>query len=200
MPAAADPNIAITVSGPAGSAPAQAPQSQDTRLDLRAQLQEILDKRQLSAHFQPIVELARAEIVGYEGLIRGPEGSALRAPLDLLRVANKYELALRLERLCRQTVIESFARLGVPQRLFLNVRPQCLALPGMGTTATREMLQRLGLTPDRIVIELTENQPIFHFDSVRTALTNYRAMGFRVAIDDLGEGFASFRLWSELRP
>ncbi len=124
----------------------------------------------------------------------------MRDPVELFRIANKHGYALRLERLCRQTVLESFSRLALPHKLFLNVRPQCLALPGLGTIATRELLRRLGLAPDRIIIELTENLPIFDFDSVRAALTNYRNLGFNVAIDDLGEGFSSFRLWSELRP
>lgn len=168
--------------------------------ELLGLLDEILAKRQLEAHFQPILDLKSGGIIGYEGLIRGPVGTPLHAPFELLRAANKHGYALRLERLCRQTVLESFARLGLPHKLFLNVRPQCLALPGLGTTATRELLRRLGLSPERIVIELTENSPFFDFSSVRAALTDYRNLGFNVAIDDLGEGFASFRLWSELRP
>ena len=80
------------------------------------------------------------------------------------------------------------------------MRPQCLALPGLGTTATRELLRQLDVQPERIVIELTEHLPMFDFSSVRTALTSYRSLGCQVAIDDLGEGFASFRMWSELRP
>ena len=121
-------------------------------------------------------------------------------PVELFRAAVKHGLVLRLERLCRLTVVQAFARLGLPQRLFLNVRPQCLALPGLGTTATRELLRQLDIQPERIVIELTEHLPMFDFSSVRTALTSYRSLGFQVAIDDLGEGFASFRMWSELRP
>ena len=163
-------------------------------------LEEILDKRLLEAHFQPILDLRSGEVIGFEGLIRGPADTPLRAPIELFRWATKYGLALRLERLCRQTVLETFAGLGLSQRLFLNVRPQCLTLPGLGTAATGELLSRLGLSPERIVIELTENLPIFDFTSVREALTSYRNMGFSVAIDDLGEGFASFRTWSELRP
>jgi EAL domain-containing protein (putative c-di-GMP-specific phosphodiesterase class I)/GGDEF domain-containing protein len=163
-------------------------------------IEEVIDRGLLEAHFQPILDLGSGEVIGFEGLIRGPADTPLRAPAELFRSANKHGLALRLERLCRQTVLESFARLGLPHKLFLNVRPQCLALPGLGTVATRELLRRLALSPERIVIELTENLPIFDFASVRAALTSYRNLGFHVAIDDLGEGFASFRLWSELRP
>jgi predicted signal transduction protein with EAL and GGDEF domain len=51
-----------------------------------------------------------------------------------------------------------------------------------------------------VVIELTEDYPTYDFRLVHESLMLYRAMGFRVAIDDLGEGFASLRLWSELKP
>ncbi len=50
------------------------------------------------------------------------------------------------------------------------------------------------------MIELTEDYPTLDFREVHEALMAYRSMGLRVAIDDLGEGFASLRLWSELRP
>jgi len=163
-------------------------------------LEEILDNRLLEAHFQPVLNLGSGEVIGFEGLIRGPAGTPLRAPVELFRCATKYGYALRLERLCRQTVLETFATLGLSHKLFLNVRPQCLALPALGSAASGEFLARLGLSPQRIVIELTENLPIFDFTSVRAALTTYRNMGFSVALDDMGEGFASFRTWSELRP
>ena len=170
------------------------------RSDQLVLLRKIIDERLLEAHFQPIVDLGSGTVLGFEGLIRGPEHTPLRMPVDLFRAAVKHGLVLRLERLCRLTVVQSFARLGLPQRLFLNVRPQCLALPGLGTAATRELLRQLDIEPERIVIELTEHLPMFDFSSVRTALTSYRSLGFQVAIDDLGEGFASFRMWSELRP
>ena len=170
------------------------------RSDQLALLRRIIDERLLEAHFQPIIDLASGAVVGYEGLIRGPVDTPLRMPVELFRAAVKHGLVLRLERLCRLTVVQAFARLGLPRRLFLNVRPQCLALSSLATTATAEMLRQLDLPPERIVIELTEHLPMFDFSSVRTALTRYRSLGFQVAIDDLGEGFASFRMWSELRP
>lgn len=163
-------------------------------------LNRIIDERLLQAHFQPIIELSTGAVAGYEGLIRGPADSPLHLPADLFRAAVKHGLVLRLERLCRLTVVQAFARLGLPRLLFLNVRPQCLALPGPGTSTTCELLRQLAIAPERMVIELTEHLPMLDFSSVRTALAGYRALGFGVAIDDLGEGFASFRTWSELRP
>src|SRR5262249_22168839 len=70
---------------------------------------------------------------------------------------------------------------------------------GFDQSRAARFLASLGVDPKRVVIELTEDAS-FDFRQVRESLMLYRAMGFRVAIDDLGEGFASLRLWSELEP
>jgi EAL domain-containing protein (putative c-di-GMP-specific phosphodiesterase class I) len=58
----------------------------------------------------------------------------------------------------------------------------------------------LGIPPSQVVIELTEQSPTEDFALLDTALHHYRAMGFSIALDDLGAGYSSLRLWSELRP
>ena len=65
---------------------------------------------------------------------------------------------------------------------------------------TLQLLQTLGIPPSQVVIELTEQSPTDDFTLLDTALHHYRAMGFSIALDDLGAGYSSLRLWSELRP
>lgn len=62
------------------------------------------------------------------------------------------------------------------------------------------MLREYGIAPSQIVIELTEQAPTDDFQLLQTALHHYRDMGFSIALDDLGAGYSSLRLWSELRP
>ncbi|HEY0665392.1 MAG TPA: GGDEF domain-containing protein [Gallionella sp.] len=163
-------------------------------------LQNILDQRNLSALFQPIMDLSRGTILGYEGLIRGPADSLLHSPINLFAVAKQQGLALETEMLSRQIVLESFAALDLPGKLFLNVSPEALTHPSFKNGQTLAYLEKIGLDPARVIIEITENQPTFDFQGMRNALLHYREMGFQIAIDDLGEGFSSLRLWSELRP
>ena len=92
-------------------------------------LVEIVDKRQLTAHFQPIVSMPSGKIVGYEGLIRGPSDSPLHSPLRLFKAAGQWGLSLEVERLCRQVTLETFVRLNLTGKLFLNVSPECLLQP-----------------------------------------------------------------------
>lgn len=163
-------------------------------------LLEIIAQRRLTALFQPVVLMDNGEIAGYEGLIRGPSDSPLHSPLNLFRAANENGLAVEVEHLSRQVVLESFARLNLPGKLFLNVSPECLLQRNAKHGETLGYIHNLGLRPDRVIIELTENQRVYDYNLMREAVKHYRAMGFEIAIDDLGEGFSSLRLWSELRP
>lgn len=167
---------------------------------LRAHLLDILSKRHLSALFQPIIHMQSGAIIGYEGLIRGPSDSPLHAPMNLFKVARANHLTLQVEHLCRRIVLERFAELDLPGKLFLNVSPECLLLRDARHGETLGYIAQLGINPERVIIELTENQPTYDYDLMREAVLHYRNMGFQIAIDDLGEGFSSLRLWSELRP
>ncbi|GIZ54010.1 GGDEF domain-containing protein [Noviherbaspirillum aridicola] len=167
---------------------------------LLSRLREILSLRQLSALFQPIINIQRGEIVGYEGLIRGPSDSPLHSPLNLFKVARANNLSVEVEHMCRRVVLERFAELDLPGKLFLNVSPDMLLQPRARHGETLGYIHEVGIHPDRVIIELTENQPAYDYDLLREAVRHYRGMGFQIAIDDLGEGFSSLRLWSELRP
>lgn len=163
-------------------------------------LHEILQQRKLNALFQPILDMRSGEIAGYEGLIRGPADSPLHSPFNLFGAAQRFGLSLETEMLSRHIVLETFAKLDLPGNLFLNVSPETLTHPHFKNGRTLDFMMQVGIAPERVIIELTENQPTYDFATMCSALLHYRSMGFKIALDDLGEGFSSLRLWSELRP
>ncbi len=165
-----------------------------------SELQHIIEQRALNTLLQPILDLKSGEFLGFEGLIRGPADSALHSPANLFAAAGQQGLSLELEMLARQTVLQAFASQGLPGHLFLNVSPDALTHPSFKNGQTLAFIHENNIDPQRVVIEITENQPTFDFHGMREALLHYRGMGFKIAIDDLGEGFSSLRLWSELRP
>ncbi|UJP04557.1 MAG: GGDEF domain-containing protein [Nitrosomonas sp.] len=169
-----------------------------SRSELFSHLNVIIEQRQLTPNFQPIVSMANGGIFAYEGLIRGPSNSALHSPLSLFRAAAQFGLLPELERLCRQVTLEAFVRLKLVGKLFLNVSPVCLLDANFKNGETLDFMAMLGLEPHRVVIELTENQPTYDYSLLFEAVRHYRSMGFEIAIDDLGEGFSSLRLWFEL--
>ncbi|NHQ88015.1 GGDEF domain-containing protein [Iodobacter sp. HSC-16F04] len=167
---------------------------------LKHELENIISQNQLTALFQPIASTRDGEIFGYEGLIRGPSASFLHSPINLFRVAEELGCLHALDFACRKAVIKAFVKEELSGRLFLNVIPSCLAEQDFKPGATLALLTDAGLTPQRVVIELTETQPTHDYNLLKEALLHYRNMGFKIALDDLGEGFSSLRLWSELKP
>lgn len=172
----------------------------EIRQDVAAHLRQLLQERRLAAVFQPIFGFREGRILGYEALVRGPEGSMLETPFELFAAAQQAGLAVELNMACVAQILRSFAARGLDGNVFLNVSPQLIQQRGFDRERVTRFLDDLGLAPARVVIELTEDYPTVDFRMVHEALMLYRAMGFRVAIDDLGEGFASLRLWSELKP
>ncbi len=166
----------------------------------RARIDGIIRDRQLNAIYQPIVHMEDACIVGYEGLIRGPSDSPLHSPLMLFQAARECGCALEIEYLSRAIVLETFVRLDIPGKVFLNVSPDTLLIEGWKSGDTLRYIEKSGLEPEQIVIELTENSATLEYGVLREATRHYRSMGFEIAMDDLGEGFSSLRLWSEIRP
>jgi EAL domain-containing protein (putative c-di-GMP-specific phosphodiesterase class I) len=163
-------------------------------------LETVLEGRAITVVFQPILALARGGVVGHEALVRGPTGTRLESPAALFaaaRAAGEYE---RLAILCIQETLRAFSANGSRGLLFLNMSPLLVQRPGFDPGRARRFLEDLALCPASVVIELTEDFPAIDMRHLRDSLLLYRSMGFRVALDDLGEGFSSLRLWSELRP
>ena len=171
-----------------------------SELDMQAELQRIIECRLLTPVFQPIIALDSRCILGYEALIRGPENSPLHTPDQLFSTARSTKQLASLEFACRTVSCEKFVELNLSGKLFLNMTPLSFTDSQYRDGVTRETLQRIGLSPERVVFELTESQPLDQFDLLRAASEHFQRQGFAIALDDLGAGYAGLRVWSELCP
>jgi diguanylate cyclase (GGDEF)-like protein len=163
-------------------------------------LEEILSQGSLTPLFQPIICLHKQQIFGYEALIRGPSDSPLHSPINLFNTANINGRLAELDLLCRKTVIKRFGELGLSEKLFINTSPVALLEEDYPHGHTIKYLNEAGISPQNVVIELTEQYPIEDYALMRQATQHYREMGFSIAIDDLGAGYSGLRTWSELKP
>lgn len=163
-------------------------------------LDSLIEQRRLHAVLQPILDLRTRTLRAHEGLIRGPEDGLLRNPDQLFAIARASNRLMALERACRTTILSRFAELRLPGLLFLNIGPGSLEDPHFFNGETETLLRNLHLTPSRVVLELTEHDAVADFDQLQQQLRLLRNLGFRFAIDDLGEGFSNLRMWSEVRP
>ncbi len=151
--------------------------------------------------FQPIICLADGVTHGHEALIRGPSGGPLHAPQALFKTAERHGLAARLDLACLRVSLAAYARSGAKGRLFLNVSPLTLLPEDLDPQSLAREFEAMGIPARRIVLELTETtSPGYEYGLLRQRMESFRRVGFEIAMDDLGEGFSSLRLWSELMP
>ncbi|MDY0013915.1 MAG: EAL domain-containing protein [Rhodocyclaceae bacterium] len=166
-----------------------------------AQLREILQNRALDYLFQPIFDLSRQQLLGYEALMRGPAGSPLHAPEALLSVARAAGLSLELELTGGAIAVERFAHLGLPGKLFLNASAGaiCRVARDLGGPLLHSTVGA-GFFPGRLVVELTEHERVSDFDAMTEAAATLRGLGIQLALDDFGDGRSSLRLWAQIQP
>lgn len=170
---------------------------QRVRKGLVERLRQILEKNDIRAVYQPIVDLADARVVGYEGLARGPKGTDFELPHMLFTVAIEGGLSWKLESLCHAAIFQALNRMGADQWLFVNTLP---------SVVENLQISRLngGIVgsdlPRRVVLEITEREAIKDFARFSRALDHFKAEGFRVAIDDFGCGYSSLEAVAHLKP
>ena len=167
---------------------------------LAVALDRLIAQRGFDIHFQPLVAIDRAEIFGFEALTRAKVDGPLHSPLVLFEAAARCGRLVELERIIVRLALSRFKALGLPGLLFLNVTADTLLASHGRVAMLAGELATLGLPSSRVVIELTETRPIDDIVQLGDTLEELRAHGFRVALDDLGEGFASLRRWIEMRP
>src|SRR5262249_35260877 len=104
------------------------------------------------------------------------------------------------DRHCRRKALKTARELTAPYRLFVNVVPASMYDPDFQGTGLIKLLEGLGLTPDRIVLEVSEQHAIENYTLFVEALTNFEQMGFLIAVDDIGAGYSGLETIAHLKP
>lgn len=159
--------------------------------NLEARFQSALDRSWMA--FQPIVDVSTRTVFAYEALIRTEEQS-LRRPDLLLATAERLERIHQLGRTVRAAVARAAVEAPDSALLFVNVH---------GLELTDEELYApdgpLAKLSKRVVLEITERIGI---DEVAgpTSVAMLRRLGYRIAVDDLGAGYAALGALATLEP
>ncbi len=169
-------------------------------LNERFELEQILVFKQVTPVFQPIVSLESGTIYGHESLSRLTHGGAISNPEELFDKARKYGMTSEVEKLCREKALSRASELGLGGKIFLNVCPALLHTEGHRPGFTAELLNHLGINHSRIVFELTEKTLISDYALFERGVAHYRSQGYRIAIDDLGDGYAGLKMLSQVVP
>jgi EAL domain-containing protein (putative c-di-GMP-specific phosphodiesterase class I) len=166
----------------------------------RRQLFELVIEGQVRSVYEPIVEVETRTVFGYEALARGPEGTELHSPAKLFATATEQDLLFQLDCLCRRSGLDGARDLPGGAKLFLNVRPTTIHDPNFRADALERTLEVCRLQPSDVVFEISEQESIENFAIFREVRDYYGKLGFQIALDDTGAGYASLEAVMELAP
>ncbi len=165
-----------------------------------SELRRIIREASIDTVFQPVVDLESRSIVGYEALSRGPERSRFESPRALFAMSDRFGSAPDLDRVCRAAALRRSAAGAMEGKLFLNVLPACLHDPDWSRGAVERLLEPSGRGATDVVVEISERAAEADLDRTVEACQGLRALGFGLALDDAGTGYASLVTVERVRP
>lgn len=158
----------------------------------RDRILSVLEGDDLSIVYQPIYHIVRNEIVGFESLSRFST-QPLRTPDIWFQEAASVGLGASLEIKAVRIALQGFKRFSSDIYLSVNFSPESILI---GTIASAFNDVPL----DRVILEITEHSLIDHYSEIAKILRPLRKKGLRIAVDDAGAGYASFRHILNLAP
>lgn len=165
-----------------------------------AELERLIAQRDVKVVFQPIVCLRSGELRGFEALARPGGGSGFAHPGELFDVATKYGRLWDLEQVTRGLALDRAADFPDGVLLFLNNTPQVLTDRRFVPSIEDEIRSRPGLTPARLVMEVTEHLGSDDTDALVSTVWALKSMGAQIAIDDVGAGINGLARVMLVRP
>jgi EAL domain-containing protein (putative c-di-GMP-specific phosphodiesterase class I)/ActR/RegA family two-component response regulator len=144
--------------------------------------------------FQPIVNWPERRVFGYEALLRSAE-PALTAPADLLDAAERLGRVHDLGRAVRREVARAASLAPHDVALFVNLHGLDLDDDDLYSPGAP-----LATCAGRVVLEITERWPLDAVKGLGRRVSRLRDLGFRIALDDLGAGYAGLNTFTQLEP
>jgi diguanylate cyclase (GGDEF)-like protein len=167
--------------------------------EIAAAVTAIIAERGLRPSYQPIFSLTTGDVVGFEGLVAPIDGSRFPNASALFAGAETADRTVELDMACLATVARGVGALPEQTYLSVNISPRTLESDQFQPNELRAIFGRHGITPDQLVLELTERQEVKDLEQLRRNVAACRKAGMRIAADDVGAGNAGLRLLSEIQ-
>jgi EAL domain-containing protein (putative c-di-GMP-specific phosphodiesterase class I) len=165
------------------------------RARVRERMRALIGGDGLDVAFQPIVDLASGRVVGAEALARFADADGNAIPTERCFLdAHAVDMGVELELAVIRQALDCESRIPEGRYLALNVAPAVLEHDDLAFEIAAHRTAR------PLVVEITEHQPVEDYAALSASLDRLRELGVRVAVDDVGSGFASFRHVTRVNP
>jgi Amt family ammonium transporter len=167
--------------------------------DLEATLADCISHGDLEPLFEPVVDPAARDVIGYRSTVRGPFYSPLRLPDVLLDVARRSQVLTAYGVSAREATVSSAAGLRPDDLLFLG----CAAgeLPNAAVVAVSEFYSlNQTLVPQHVVFDIDAGDLGTNTESTLRTIADVRDLGFQLCVSGLGAQFTTLELIAEARP
>ena len=162
------------------------------RAGLEARYVSGVDKMWMA--MQPVLSWRRRSVYAYEALLRTDEPT-LRNPVDFVETAERLGRTDDLGRAIRRRVADQMEHVPADANVFINLHPSDLVDEELSAASG-------ALTPhaERIVLEVTERATLDEVHGLPACVSRLRQLGYRIALDDLGAGYACLSSFAQLEP
>jgi diguanylate cyclase (GGDEF)-like protein len=150
-----------------------------------------LDEGLVRPYFQPIMHGGTRQLAAVEVLSRIQTDEALFEAGEFIELAEKMGVIHKLDFQVMDQAMAEVARTGYAGYLFINLSPRAMVLSEF-LPEVKAMVIRHGVTPDRIVFEITERETIKNISLLTKFVAALKMEGFLLAVDDFGSGFSSY--------
>jgi diguanylate cyclase (GGDEF)-like protein len=157
----------------------------------------LIEEGRLDTLFQPIWNLDAQTLLGVEALTRPDPSYGLSGPAEAFDIAEQIGRVHQLDVLCVENALRLAPELHPGVLLFLNLSPLTLDLDAEADAWLAPAVERAGLSPARVVVEVTER---FGGRTGRVVkrLRRLREQGFKIAVDDVGTGNSGLEILSKI--
>lgn len=162
---------------------------------------EIMNHSLFTNHMQPIIKLENNEISGYEFLMRPIHQDYPFKPYELFQMARESGLQSYLDSATRISSIKVSAEyLPKGIKRFINFLPSSIYDPAHCLRTTFKAVENYQVDPNDLVFEVVETEKVNDIAHLKKIFNTYQSEGMRMALDDVGAGFATQELLLELKP
>ncbi len=177
-----------------------------SQFTLAQELRQALKNGELTMHYQPIVDLASVEVVGYEALMRWHRGDRGWVPPSVfIPIAEQSGLILELGAFALEQAIGAAHSwspvLGGARRPFVTINLSARQFHDADLVSRIEdLLARSGLARERLILEVTESATLLNVSETMIVLEQLNRLGVHFALDDFGTGYSSLSYLALLQP